>query len=169
MQWAGSYSGPTDSAALNTATVLNTTGFANAAGGKFGWKLDTDAKTLSLVYTPPPAVAAIDLTGAHSITVTFSTTVSFASGNASAAFQLTNLDSNVNVGLTASVTTDDLGRTVVTLTFSGDQTDGSGNLLSGHYQLSVLSSNVTDANGLALDGSGLSGADYWSQTWTVVG
>ena len=75
VHWTGTYSGPTDAATLNAATNFNTSGFVNAAGGKFSWRLDTTAQTLSLVYTPPPAVAAVALndtgSGVQSLTVTF--------------------------------------------------------------------------------------------------
>jgi hypothetical protein len=50
--WGGSYSGPVDAAALNAATIFDTTGFANSYNGTFSWKLDQSARTLSLVYTP---------------------------------------------------------------------------------------------------------------------
>ena len=52
VQWAGSYSGPTDSADLNAATNFDTSGFANSFSGTFGWVLDPATKTLSLTYTP---------------------------------------------------------------------------------------------------------------------
>ena len=170
-KWGGAYSGPNDTAALNAATSFNTAEFANAAGGYFGWKIDTDAKTLSLIYTPPPAVAAMQLTDAHSITVTFSTAVMFAGGDVAGAFRLTNLDANTGVDLSAVVSTDGQGRTVVTLTFSGSQTDGAGNLLGGHYALAIESNDVVDSSGLALDGAGTGtpGTDNLSQIWAVGG
>ena len=58
IHWTGTYSGPTDVATLNAATNFDTSGFANAAGGHFSWRLDTTDRTLSLVYTPPPVVAS---------------------------------------------------------------------------------------------------------------
>jgi autotransporter-associated beta strand protein len=166
--WAGTYDGPTDARALNDATVFNASAVANAAGGKFSWQLDTTAKTLSLVYTPPPAVAAVLLnstdSGVGSITVAFSSAVNFAGGNAAAAFRLTNLDTGVLVDLTATVTTDSSGRTVVTLTFGG------GVLASGHYRLNILGNAVTGSDGMALDGSGTgtgNGVDYVGPIWTI--
>jgi fibronectin-binding autotransporter adhesin len=51
-QWTGAYSGPTDPAALNAATVFDTSGFQNPIAGAFGWSLDTADRTLSLTYTP---------------------------------------------------------------------------------------------------------------------
>jgi len=50
--WAGNYSGPTDTTALNATTVFDTSGFQNPIAGTFGWSLDAADKTLSLVYTP---------------------------------------------------------------------------------------------------------------------
>jgi hypothetical protein len=54
VQWTGAYTGPTDAAALNAATVFDTSGFANAFGGTFGWELDLESGTLCLAYTPAP-------------------------------------------------------------------------------------------------------------------
>jgi autotransporter-associated beta strand protein len=51
-QWAGTYSGPTDAAALNAATSFDTSGFLNPIAGTFGWSLDPAGQSLSLVYTP---------------------------------------------------------------------------------------------------------------------
>jgi hypothetical protein len=159
---------------LNAATNFDTSGFVNAAGGKFSWRLDTTAQTLSLVYTPPPAVASASLndtdSGVQSLTVTFSSAVSFAGGNAAAAFRLTNVDTGLTVTLSATVSTDGEGRTVVTLTFSGDQTDSVGALLSGRYALTVIGSAVTGSDGTALDGSGLgtgNGIDFIGPNWTI--
>ena len=174
IHWMGTYSGPTDVADLNAATNFDTSGFANAAGGHFSWQIDTTDRTLSLVYTPPPAVASAALydtgSGVQSLTVTFSTAVSFAGGNAAAAFRLTNVDTNATVTVSATVTTDGDGRTVVTLTFSGDQTDLDGALLSGRYALTVVGSAVTDSSGVPLDGLGTgtrNGTDYLGPIWTV--
>jgi autotransporter-associated beta strand protein len=174
IHWTGTYTGPTDAATLNAATTFDTSAVANAFGGKFSWQLDMAAKTLSLVYTPPPAVAAVQLnnggSGVQSMTVTFSTAVSFAGGNAAAAFRLTNVDTGAAVALTATVSTDSLGRTVVTLTFSGDQTNSLDALLSGRYALTIVGSAVTGTNGVALDGSGTgagNGVDYVGPIWTI--
>jgi hypothetical protein len=115
----------------------------------------------------------------RSIQVTFSDPVSFAGGdaNAAAAFQLTHVQDSNNVIVGAAVSTDALGRTVVTLTFSGPETDPMSalnplnqnpaplpSLADGRYQLTVLSANVTGANGLALDGddNGTAGGNYAS-------
>lgn len=52
VKWTGTYTGPTDVAALNAATDFDTTGFANAFDGTFGWSLDLGTNTLFLTYTP---------------------------------------------------------------------------------------------------------------------
>ena len=164
--WTGNYTGPTDATALNAAIAFDTIAMENAAGGKFSVRLDTTAKTLSVVYTPPPAVAAVQLndsgSGVQSITVTFSAAVTFA-GDPAAAFRLTNIDTGVNVALSASISTDAEGRSVVTLTFDG------GALAAGHYQLSVLSNAVAGSDGSGFDGSGLglTSGDYLGPIWTV--
>jgi hypothetical protein len=54
VHWTGTYTGPTDVAALNAATVFDTSGFANTFSGTFGWSLDIASGTLSLTYTPAP-------------------------------------------------------------------------------------------------------------------
>ena len=88
----------------------------------------------------------------RSIAVTLSGPVTFA-GGAAAAFQLQHVQDGVNVALAAAVSTDVQGRTVVTLTFSGTETDpvsglngGIASLADGRYSLTILSSQVS-ANG----------------------
>jgi parallel beta-helix repeat protein len=104
----------------------------------------------------------------RSLTVTFSGPVSFAGGNAAAAFQLQHVQTGDNVNLAAAVSTNGAGQTVVTLTFlptnvnGVDDTDpvsgqngGQLSLADGRYQLTVLGSAVTDASlGWAFDGDG---------------
>ena len=83
----------------------------------------------------------------RSIAVTFSSSVNFAGGNAHAsnAFQLTHLTDSNNVAVAAAVSTNGSGQTVVTLTFSGSETDsvsadnvGQPSLADGRYQLTTL-------------------------------
>jgi autotransporter-associated beta strand protein len=50
VQWAGTYSGPSDTAMLDAATSFDTSGFANPVAGTFGWSLG--GSSLSLSYTP---------------------------------------------------------------------------------------------------------------------
>jgi fibronectin-binding autotransporter adhesin len=52
VHWDGTYSGPTDAASLTVSTAFDTSGFANAVAGTFGWNLDPAGQTLSLTYTP---------------------------------------------------------------------------------------------------------------------
>jgi hypothetical protein len=106
----------------------------------------------------------------RSLTVTFSGPVTFAGGNANAAFQLQRVQTGNNVGLAATVGTNGSGQTVVTLTFSGSETDqvsgqngGALSLADGRYQLTVNGAAVTDAAlGWALDGdaNGVPGGNY---------
>ncbi|HEY1379144.1 MAG TPA: autotransporter-associated beta strand repeat-containing protein [Gemmataceae bacterium] len=63
--WTGTYTGPTDVAALDAATTFDATGFANATnGGSFGWALDAGGHTLSLTFTPVPEPGTLALLGA---------------------------------------------------------------------------------------------------------
>jgi hypothetical protein len=133
--------------------------------------------------TPPPTVAAVQVNDGSiqrsevkSIAVTFSEPVSFTGGNASAAaaFQLQHLTDNANVGLTATVSSDSQGRTVVTLKFSGTETDpvsaqnnGVPSLSDGRYTLTILSSHVSNT-GEVLNGGGPNG-NYVSPTDTQGG
>jgi autotransporter-associated beta strand protein len=52
VKWTGTYTGPTDDAFLNAATVFNTSAFANSFNGAFAWHLDVSSGTLYLTYTP---------------------------------------------------------------------------------------------------------------------
>jgi hypothetical protein len=114
----------------------------------------------------------------RSIAVTFSGPVTFANGSAAGAFQLSHVQDGNNVALTANVTTDVQNRTVVTLSFSGAETDsvsalngGAASLADGRYTLTILGSNVTGAGGVALDGAGNGtvGSNYVSPTDTYQG
>jgi hypothetical protein len=138
-----------------------------------------DINNAAITITPaPPTVSSVQANdGAaqrsevRSIQVTFSTQVTFAgtgtvNQNAAAAFQLQHVQTSTNVGLAASVVTVS-GKTQVTLTFSGADTDavstqGAANpvlgpsLVDGRFKLTVLAANVT-ANGQNLAGGGPSG------------
>jgi hypothetical protein len=119
----------------------------------------------------------------RSIAVTFSGPVSFSGGdaNAAAAFQLTHVQNSNNVALASAVSTNGMGQTVVTLTFSGSETDPisvSGNanpvagpsLVDGRYQLTIFGNMVTGAGGQALAGDGTTpGSNYVSPTDTFQG
>jgi hypothetical protein len=111
----------------------------------------------------------------ESLQVTFSGPVTFAGNNPAAAFQLTHLTDNKNVVLDATVAANGSGQTVVTLTFSGPETDavsalngGLSSLADGRYQLTVLSSAVTGGDGLPLAGGG-PGGNWVSPADTVGG
>jgi hypothetical protein len=99
----------------------------------------------------------------RSLVVTFSGPVTFAGGNANAAaaFQLLHVQTGNNVDLASAVSTDAQGRTVVTMSFSGAETDaisaqGSSlaSLADGRYSLTILGGSVTGPGGTALDGDG---------------
>jgi hypothetical protein len=99
--------------------------------------------------------------------------VNFAGGNAAAAFQLKHVQTGNNVILSAVVTTNGSGQTVVSLTFSGADTDpvsslngASPSLADGRYTLTVLASAVTGvADGQAING----GNNYVSPPDTLGG
>lgn len=93
-----------------------------------------------------------------SMTVTFSTQVTFAQpSNIAAAFQLTRLGGGAVGGFTATQAVV-AGKTVVTLSgFTGTETEF-GSLADGFYRVKVLSAQVS-AGGLALDGNGNGVAD----------
>jgi hypothetical protein len=163
------------------------------AGGGGGSAFSALSETASVSVTSVAAtgVASIQVgdglgqqrSEVRSITVTFSGPVTFAGGNANAAaaFHLTRSDSQdpfPPVTLSAAVSTDVQGRTVVVLTFSGSQSEAvSGqngatpSLADGRYQLTIYSASVTGSNNLALDGDGdgVAGGDYVSPTDTAGG
>jgi len=145
---------------------------------------------LLLNATAPPAkVTSVQVadgsaqrSAVRTMTVTFSGPVTFAGGNANAAaaFQLARTGPSGptgNVGLTATVTTDAQGRTVVTLKFSGPFAETgtaagvNPSLVDGIYALTILGSAVTGANGLALDGdgNGTPGGNYALSTHRLFG
>ena len=118
----------------------------------------------------------------RSISVTFSGPVSFAGGNAAAAFALRHVQDATDVNnLEAVTSTNAAGQTVVTLTFTltgnatievdplSAQNGGSPSLADGRYQLTVFGAAVSDAAlGWPLDGDGdgIPGGDFVSPTDT---
>jgi hypothetical protein len=136
-----------------------------------------------------PTVASVTVNGGsdqrsqvRSLTITFSGPVTFAggNGNAAAAFSLTRLTGGGgNVGLVAAVSTDGLGRTVVTLTFAGTtavdlvsgQNGGQLSLADGRFRLGIADGAVTGQGGTALDGdgNGTAGGAYQSPDDTSSG
>jgi hypothetical protein len=127
------------------------------------------------------------------IDVTFSGAVAFSGGNGNAynAFQLLHthdlsgaISSPPSVTLGSAVTTDSQGRTVVTLTFSGLQTDSlsgttpgypmstssSLSLADGRYELTVFAGSITDAAlgwNVDADTDGTPGGNYVSPDETT--
>jgi subtilase family serine protease len=176
-------SGATSGVYSFTATLANNGNeyravFTNGAGS-------TNSTIATLTVNAPTTVADIHINDGSaqrsevwSITVTFSGPVFFANNNPAAAFQLLHIQSGNNVVLSSAVTTDEIGRTVVTLTFSGVETDpvsalngGLPSLADGSFQLTILAAAVTDVNGAALDGTGggTIGTNYVSPTDTAAG
>jgi hypothetical protein len=161
------------------------------AGGQdyFISYVSADGNDICLVAYPTPIrVASVRINdGAaqrsevRSLTVTFSGKADFEGGddNAAAAFQLRHFTHAENVDLSADVSLDDQGRTVVTLTFSGPETDPESakngsppSLTDGRYTFTVFNASVTGAdNGLALDGTGdgFQGDDWVSPRDTLGG
>jgi hypothetical protein len=115
----------------------------------------------------------------RSLTVTFSGPVTFAGGNAAAAFQLTHVQDSTNVAnLAAAVSANGSGQTVVTLSFTttgnaateidpvSAQNNTAPSLADGRYSLTIFSANVSGTiSGLALNG----GSNYVSPTDTLGG
>jgi hypothetical protein len=133
----------------------------------------TSAATLSIVA--PVTVASVQVNDGtaqrsqvRSISVTFSGPVTFANNNAAAAFTLTHLTNNNAVLLAANTSTDSQGRTVVTLTFSGSETDplngANPSLADGRYSLGITAASVFGPTGATLDGDadGAAGGNYIS-------
>jgi hypothetical protein len=113
----------------------------------------------------------------RSISVTFNDAVTFAGGNASAAaaFALRHVQTGNNVVLSANVSLNGAGQTVVKLTFSGGETDsfstqGVANpvdglsLADGRYTLTINGATITGSNGAKVDaaGNGTAGSTYTS-------
>jgi hypothetical protein len=115
----------------------------------------------------------IERSEVRSITVTFTGQATFAGGNANAAaaFELDHINDTTShfatarpVGLTAAVSTNGSNQTVVTLTFSGAETDpisvqqsvtpvAGPSLSDGRYTLTVFASAITGFNGGGASGN----------------
>jgi hypothetical protein len=189
----GNYGGPTEtmpplagSPALNAGSnpaslTTDQRGLARVVGG---------AADIGAYEYAPITVSGVQVNDGsaqrsevRSITVTFSGPVSFAGGNAAAAFQLQRVQTGDNVNLAAAVSTNGAGQTVVTLTFlptivNGlNDTDplsaangGQLSLADGRYQLTILGTAVSDAAfGWGLDGKGdgVPGGNYVSPAETT--
>jgi hypothetical protein len=160
----------------------------NGGGGTSAFSTASETASVSVASSAAVGVANVQVgdgsaqrSEVRSITITFSGPVTFAGGNAAAAFQLIRSDAQdpfPPVTLAAAVNTDSAGRTVVTLTFSGSQSEvvsgqngATASLADGRYSLTVYSAAVTGSNGLALDGDGdgVAGGNYVSPTDTAGG
>ena len=115
---------------------------AGSTGNDFG---QTERTRIEIDYGDPDSRSMID-----SVIVSFSEPVDIDSG----AFQIENL-SDPSESAQANFVVDNSGiGTVATLTFSGDSVDPFGSLKDGNYRLTILSSHVRDAQGIAIDGDG---------------
>ena len=113
---------------------------------------------------PAPYVASVDVNGGGawrsmvtSLVVTFSQLVTIDAG----AFEVMQRGTGTAVDV-AFTTAEVNGKTIATLTFSGELTEY-GSLVDGNYQLTVLGDSVHDPlSGLTLDGDedGAAGGDY---------
>jgi hypothetical protein len=66
--YAGTYTGPTDTATLDASTIFDTAGFLNPHPGRFDWVLNQATKEMDLVFTPtavpePGTLSLIGLAG----------------------------------------------------------------------------------------------------------
>jgi hypothetical protein len=180
--------GPTPTMALLPGSPAIDAG-ANIAGlfsiDQRGYpRISGRAPDLGAFEVQVPAVASVQVNDGsaqrsevRSISVTFTGPVTFAGGNPAAAFQLLHEQTGNNVALSATTSTDSLGRTVVTLGFSGGETDplsalngGIASLADGRYQLTVLAANVIGRDGSDLAGDGTdAGSNYVSPADTYQG
>jgi predicted outer membrane repeat protein len=145
---------------------------------------DANGTVSDTIRTNAATVAAVQVNDGSAqrsevrlLRVTFSGPVTFAGGNVAAAFQLLHVQTGKNVALSATTATDSLGRTVVTLGFSGGDTDpvsglngGIASLADGRYQLSVAAADVVGPGGIPLAGDGTDvGSNYVSPADTYQG
>jgi extracellular elastinolytic metalloproteinase len=152
---------------------------ANATSGEYTLNTAVAAGPPATVSSIVVGDGTVQRSEVRSITVTFSDAVTFAGGNANAkaAFQLHHVKTNTDVDLTASLTADGSGHTIVTLTFSGTEVDrissqGSANavpgpsLADGRYTLTINGAMITGSNNVAVDaaGNGTAGSVYTSPT-----
>ena len=164
----GNYGGPTQTMAESVGSPALDAG-SNPAG------LATDQRGVARAIGVGPDIGAYEYqpitvaalqvndgsaqrSEVRSITVTFSGPVSFANGNAAAAFQLQHVQDSTNVNnLSAAVSSNAAGQTVVTLTFTtagnaaaeidpvSARNGQAASLADGRFRLTVLGSAVSDA------------------------
>jgi hypothetical protein len=176
----GTYGDATGAAPMIAWAQLQTFGLGGLGSHTIGLRVTDafgDAATgTATLKVAPPTVAAVQVNDGSAqrsevrgITVTFSGPVTFAGGNANAAaaFQLQHVQDTTNVAnLAAAISTNGLGQTVVTLTFTttgnaATEIDpvsalhgGAASLADGRYRLTIAAGSVTGSNGAALDGNG---------------
>jgi autotransporter-associated beta strand protein len=182
----GTFNNLPEGATVSSNGLYFTISYVGSSGGGAG----NDVVLTAAGAPPPPTVANVQVgdgtvqrSEVRSIAVTFSSAVTFAGGNvnAAAAFQLQHVQDATNVSnLTAVVSTNVFGQTVVTLTFTTNgnmsteidpisaENGGAASLADGRYQLTILSASVTGAGNQSLAGGGPNG-NYVSPTDTQGG
>jgi hypothetical protein len=171
----------------DTAVAVGTTYYYSVTATTLGGESNRSAEAsaapagpVQVVGGPVVNLGETQRSMVRSIRVTFSGPVAFANNNPAAAFTLTRLTgAGGAVGLLAAVTADEVGRTVVNLTFTGTTaTDplsalngGTLSLADGRYRLGIVDGAVTGPGGVALDGdgNGTAGGAYQSADDTVGG
>ena len=175
----GTFNNLPEGAMVSSNGQFFTISYVGSSGGGPG----NDIVLTAIAPPTPPTVANVVVgdgtaqrSEVRSITVTFSTAVTFAGGNANAAaaFQLQHVQDSTNISnLAAAVSTNGSGQTVVTLTFTTtgnaaseiDPVSVSGtfntvpgpSLADGRFQLTILSGSVSGAGNQPLAGGGPSG------------
>ncbi|WP_419580315.1 beta strand repeat-containing protein [Stieleria magnilauensis] len=114
----------------------------------------SDEVRLEIVRIPEVESIVVN-DGSNSRSLITSVTVRFVSKVDHAAlvnaFSLTNIDTNVAVGMISVAASDEVGKTSAVLTFSGESTHpGSNSLDDGNYRLDILSNQVVTAGNNAM-------------------
>ncbi|MFL5328106.1 MAG: beta strand repeat-containing protein [Gemmataceae bacterium] len=167
----GNYGGPTQTRTLqagSTAIGAGDPGTLNYDQRGPGFPRGNDIGAVAYIPNPPTVSSVVfgDGTNERSmvkrIVVTFSQPMNFMGGVASA-FTVHRTGTNGTVGDVTLAATPGSGlASAVTITFSGSLSQSGGSLVDGLYNLIIGAAQVTNANGVALDGNndGIAGGDY---------
>jgi hypothetical protein len=71
VEWTGTSTGLTISAAFEATTAYYLSGFTNVLKGVFGWNLDLSDQSLFLTYAPVPEPGALSLVAAAAVALAF--------------------------------------------------------------------------------------------------
>jgi hypothetical protein len=180
---SGGFNGVIPSHTITTLAQVGSTGSRGTANEIFRGVVPVPAPALTVANVQVNGGVGVQRSEVRSLTVTFSGPVTFAGGNANAAnaFQLQQInDLNTHFvtpvtvnGLIPTVSTNGLGQTIVTLTFTTTGNAASvvdpisilsnanpvpgPSLADGRFQLTVFSQAVLGANGGQLAGGGANG------------